>query len=1081
MTKFLLHVCLLLLFTITAFSQTRQVSGQVIDQDSNEPIIGASILLKGTSQGGQTDVNGKFKLTLPSANASTLVIRYIGYKPQEVAIGVNQTQVTVKLASDAQLLNEVVAVGFATVKRRDLTGSVSSVTAKQLKDIPVASAGQALAGRLAGVQITQSEGSPDADIRIRVRGGGSITQDNSPLYIIDGVQVENGLNSISPQDIASIDVLKDAASTAIYGARGANGVVIITTKGGHEQKTVVNFNSYVGINKLANKLKVLNPYDFVVYQYERNRFAPNSDSSAFIKDYGHSFDSLSRYKNVPFVDWQQRSLGRTAFQQQHNVSITGGTQSTQFNVSFTNDEHQGTVLNSDYTRNLINFRFDHTASTNFKFGFNARYSAQIVNGAGTSNSTGSPYNNLRNSVKYRPFNLPGVPDDTLDPAYLDETNAAGNNLGVLNPVVNSNAQYRKNYQNVTDLNGYLNYSFNKYLSFRSTLGVDLNNQKQNSFDDVITANARINGAAQPIAGTVTINTNTLDISNVLTFSNAAANPKHHDINVIVGNEFYNLHNESLANQFKLFPVGIDPVTALNQFNLGTIVPTYPLETYSTSHLLSFFGRANYDLNKKYYASATLRADGSSKFAPGRQWGYFPSGSLAWRISDEDFMKSIKAISDLKLRVSYGTSGNNRINDYLYQPAFNANALYGLNESTTSIGFSPAYLYNPLLKWETTISKNIGLDFGILSNRIQISLDAYDNTTKDLLINVPVPTSSGYATQLQNVGKTSNKGAEVQINATIIQKKKFSWSANFNVSYNNNKIIELAPGQTSYLQNSGWGVSGQPADFIVKVGSPVGSVYGYVSDGFYKVSDFDYNAATQTYTLKSGVVDPSKVIGTAQPGLVKYKDLNGDGVINDADKTILGTTNPQITGGLNQTFTIYGFDLSVFLNFQAKAKVLNANKIEFSNGYTSNTNLLAQATDRWRTIDANGNQVERVNNGVVTGIAPDQLAALNANAKYSIPVTGSAAFYPTSSAVEDASFIRINNVTLGYTFTGSFLKKIKVNRLRLYATGNNLGIITGYSGYDPDVNARRGTPVTPGVDYSAYPRSRSYLFGVNVTL
>ena len=1079
MTKTLLSVCFLLFLCGAALAQNRQVTGTIIDQETNEPIIGASVLIKGTTAGTQSDVSGRFKLNIPASGNTVLVIRYIGYKTKEVAVAANQNNLSIKLAGDAQQLNEVVAIGFATVNRRDLTGSVSSVTAKQLKDIPIASAGEALAGRLAGVQVQSSEGSPDATVRITVRGGGSITQDNSPLYIIDGVQVENGLNTISPQDIESIDVLKDAASTAIYGARGANGVVIITTKGGHEQKTTVSYNGYVGVGKLARELQVMNPYDFVVYQWERNRFG--SDSTTLFTDYGHSFDSLSRFKNVPFVDWQKRALGRTAFQQQHNISITGGTKSTQFNVSYTNDEHQGTVLNSDYSRNLINFRFDHTASNFFRFGFNTRYSNTVVNGAGTSNAGSSSYNNLRNSVKYRPFDVPGIPDDVLDPSYFDQSNAAGNNLGIINPVFNANQIYQKSYTNVLDLNGYINLTFNKYFSFKSTLGFDFNNQKLNAFYDQYSFYSRINGNGQPMAGTTNTGIHTMDWSNVVTFNNAASNPKHHDINVLLGQEMYSYHNEGLNNQFKLFPIGIDPVTALNQFNLGTIVPAYPQATYADSHLLSFFGRAAYDYNKKYYATFTMRADGSSKFLSGSNWGYFPSGSLAWRISDEDFMKSIKGISDLKLRFSYGTAGNNRISDYLFQPVFNANALYGLNESTTSLGFSSPYLANPKLKWETTISNNLGLDFGLLNNRIQVSLDAYRNTTHNLLIAVPVPTSSGYSTQLQNVGKTQNRGLEAQINATIIQKKSFSWSVNFNVSYNENKVLALAPGQTSYLQSSGWGVSGQPADFIVKVGAPVGSVYGFVSDGYYKVSDFNYDASTKTYTLKPGVVDPSQTIGTAQPGLVKFKDLNGDGVITAADKTILGSTNPKITGGINQQFTYKGFDMSVFFNFQAATKVLNANKIEFTNGYTLNTNLLGQEANRWRTIDANGNQVEHVSGGVVTGIAPDQLAALNANAKYPIPITGSAAFYPTSSALEDGSFLRLNNLTIGYTFRGAFLKKINASRLRVYVTGNNLALITGYSGYDPDVNTRRSSPVTPGVDYSAYPRSRSYLFGVNLTL
>jgi TonB-linked SusC/RagA family outer membrane protein len=1069
----------LVLFTavyVNAQTQTRQITGTVTEADTKDPVIGATVIVKGTTNGTQTDVNGKYKLNVPESGTVILSFRYVGFKTQEIAVG-SQTVINVLLASDAVQLNEVVAVGFATVKRRDVMGAVSSVTAKQLADIPITSAASALAGRLAGVQVTQSEGSPDADVRIRVRGGGSISQDNSPLYIIDGVQVENGLTGLSPQDIQSIDVLKDAASTAIYGARGANGVVIVTTKGGHEQKTTVSFNSQFGISHLARELAVLSPYDFLVYQYERNRFT--SDSTAFISDYGSTFAGLSQYQNAPVVDWQKRALGRTGYQQRQNVSITGGNKESQFNVSYTYDQQQAIVINSDYKRHLLNFRFDHVASENFKFGFNARYNSQVVDGAGTSSSLSSTYNNLRNAVKYRPFSVPGISDDAIDPSYFAETQAAGNNVGVLNPVVNSNAQYRNNLTTVTDLNGYANYIFNKYLQFKSTLGVDFNNLKQNSFDDAVTFNARINGAGQPLAGFNTVNTGTLDLSNVLTFSNAAANSKHHDLNILLGNEFYNSHQDGNTFSYKLFPIGISSTDALNQLNLGTPVTNSPSTLYTDSHLLSFFGRANYTLDKKYQAQFTLRADGSSKFAPGKQWGYFPSGSLAWRISDENFMKDFKALSNLKLRLSYGTSGNNRINDYLFQPAFTAASLYALNESVTSIGFNQSYLPNPNLRWETTVSKNLGLDFGMFNDRLQVSVDAYRNVTNNLLLNVQVPTSSGYATQLQNLGKTQNQGIEAQLNAFIFQKKNFTWSANFNVAYNENKILELAPGQDSFQTSSGYGVSGTPADFIVQVGQPVGTLYGYVSDGFYTTNDFNYDPATRKYTLKAGVADPSQTIATAAPGLVKYKDLNGDGVINASDKTILGNTNPKITGGLNQQFTFKGFDLSVFLNFQAGAKVFNANKIEFTNGYTSNTNLLASATGRWRTIDANGNQIENVANA--TGASPDILNAVNANAVSSIPVQGSAAFYITSDDVENASFIRINNVTLGYTFTNSLLKRIKVAKLRLYATGNNLGILTNYSGYDPEVNARRSTPLTPGVDYSAYPRSRTYYFGVNLTL
>ena len=1083
------------------------ISGTVTD-DNNEPLPGVSIRIKGTSTGTQTDVNGKFKLTIQGSGNEVLLVSYIGYAPQEIAVS-GKTVFTIKLKSNAIQLNEVVAIGFATVKRRDLTGSVSSVDAKQLKDVPINSAAEALAGRLAGVQVTQSEGSPDADVRIRVRGGGSVTQDNSPLYIIDGVQVENGLASISPQDIQSIDVLKDASSTAIYGARGANGVVIVTTKGGREQKTTVTYNGFVGVSKLAKELSVLDPYNFVLYQYERSR-GNATDSTNFVGIYGHTFDTLSVYKNAQPVDWQKLALGQNAFQQTHNVSIAGGTKTTTFNVSFSDNQQQGTVIGTSLDRKLISFRFDHNVNDNLRVGFNVRYNNSTTMGAGvsspstsstTGSTAGSSYNNLRNSVKYQPFLLPNQSETAFDQAYFTETNAAGNNLGVLNPIVLAGAQYRKTVTNITDINGYLNYSFNKYLSFKSTLGFDMNNAIQNAFDDYITPNALINGGGQPIAGINNNTTKTLDISNVVNYSNTASNPKHNEIALLLGNEFYNTNITGLTTIMKSFPIGISADNALNQLEIGVPVTGYPLPVYSNSGLASFFGRANYTLDKKYLATFTYRADGSSKFSPGNQWGYFPSGALAWRISDESFMKSVPVISDMKLRVSYGASGNNRIPDYQNQTVYNATAVYYLN-NIAQVGLATPYLKNDSLKWETTYSKNIGIDVGLFNNRIQFSVDAYRNNTKNLLINVPIPTTAGVPvqsgstvpTQLRNVGETLNQGFETQITATILQKKGFTWTANFNVAYNSNKVLSLANGQDHYFANSGWGVSGQPSDFIVQVGQPVGSVYGYVADGYYTTNDFNYNPTTTQYTLKPGVVDPSKVIGTPMPGMIKFKVLsanptlnaNGNPVLSTADQTIIGNTTPQITGGLNQQFTYKNFDLSVFINFQARAQVLNANKIEFTNGYTAGTNLLGIEANRWHTIDpSTGAVVEKIvtisGTPVAVGVSPDQLNAINANAQVPIPVTGSAAFYPNSSAVEDASFIRINNVTFGYSFSSKLLQRVSISKLRIYATGSNLGIITGYSGYDPEVNTRRATPVTPGVDYSAYPRSRTYLFGVNLTL
>ncbi|MCH5716640.1 SusC/RagA family TonB-linked outer membrane protein [Niabella hibiscisoli] len=471
----------------------------------------------------------------------------------------------------------------------------------------------------------------------------------------------------------------------------------------------------------------------------------------------------------------------------------------------------------------------------------------------------------------------------------------------------------------------------------------------------------------------------------------------------------------------------------------------------------------------------MRADGSSKFAPGNQWGYFPAGAVSWRVSKESFLENSKIVSDLKIRASYGATGNNRIDDYLYMNIFSPTAKYALNEQVV-----PAYMVGSLpnkdLKWETTISRNIGVDLSLLKNRLSLSADVYLNTVNNLLIDVPIPPTSGYSTQLQNVGSLSNRGLEIQLSATPIQKNEFTWTTEFNISFNRNKIEKLANGLDQYFAYSGFGISGQPADYIVKAGQPLGTMYGYVSDGFYRTGDFNYDAATSVYTLKEGVVDVAQAIGIAQPGWMKLKDLDGNNIIDENDKTIIGNANPKFSGGINQRFTYKNFDLSVFLNFVYGNQVYNANKIEFTNGYGSHTNSLAFMKDRWRTVDENGNVLQQVatvsGKQVVTGVAPEQLEAINKDAKYWIPISGAGAWYPTSWAMEDGSFLRINNITLGYTLPRNMLNRIKFKNVRVYGTVNNLAVLTGYSGYDPEVNTggpprlRQGliTPPIPGARY-----------------
>jgi TonB-linked SusC/RagA family outer membrane protein len=516
-----------------------------------------------------------------------------------------------------------------------------------------------------------------------------------------------------------------------------------------------------------------------------------------------------------------------------------------------------------------------------------------------------------------------------------------------------------------------------------------------------------------------------------------------------------------------------------------LIQDAPTANQYEEKLLSFFGRANYTYDDKYLATVTLRRDGSSKFASQNRNALFPSMALAWKISQEKFMDNFNALSDLKLRFSFGSSGNNRIGNDLYKTMFLAGSSdgYAFNESVIP-GFYAAELANSNLKWETTISRNLGLDFSLLNNRINASVDLYYNNTKDLLLSGKIPQTSGYPRQYQNIGKTSNKGLEIQVSGNVMNGKDFNWNASFNIAFNKNKIENLGLDQTgqplkSYLETSGW-VSATYQDFLVEVGQPVGQFYGYVTDGFYTVDDFNYNATTQAYTLKDGIPNSRDIaLGNRdpQPGDLKLKKLTNtsDMRISAADRTVLGNAQPKFIGGFNQQFSWKGFDASIFMNFSVGNKVYNANKIEFTTQYLyKDNNMLALMNDRWKWYDDNGVKVTE----------PTQLSKLNADTKYWTPPGGQ--YFLHSFAIEDGSFLRISNITLGYSVPRELLKRTKIfSQFRVYATVNNVATITGYSGFDPEASTRRGsasTPntLTPGVDYAAYPRSRYILAGINVS-
>jgi TonB-linked SusC/RagA family outer membrane protein len=1065
------------------YAQGRQITGKVTSAENKQPLPGVTVTVKGAKKAVVTDLQGNFKITVDN-DANALIFTSTGFILYEASIS-GQSSVNVEMAPDVKAQEEVVVIGYQTVKRKDLLASVSSISAKDLKDIPITSAAEALNGRLAGVTATTSEGSPDAEVRVRVRGGMSITGDNSPLYIIDGVQVENGLNVISPQDIESINVLKDAAATAIYGARGANGVFVITTKSGKPGRTIVSYDGSIGIKRLAKTLDVLDPYDYVFYQSERSRGSgsttPN-DSTRFADNFGHTWDTLENYKNIDPVNWQKKTFGRTGITTRHILSVSGGNKKITFNFGYTYNNDKAIVINSNYKRHLLNFKGEYNIIKNLKAGISTRYTHQDVYGAGVSDAKGSQYNRLRNAVKYRPFLSNGFDIDDNDP--VADPNV-GNGLNLYNPITLANSEYRKKATDAYNFTAFAAYTILKNLSFKSTFGYDYNNLIDRQFSDSITPFALIQGGKKPVAGFDRTTKKTITNSNVLTYSLKGWKNKH-DFDVLVGEETYDLRTTSRSSLFKNYPLGTTPEEAFKQNDQAISFTGYPKLGKTRYTSLSFFGRVNYSFLSKYLFSFDVRADGASKFAPGKQWGYFPAGSVAWRVKNEKFMENVNFISDLKFRAGFGTVGNNRINDYLFLTTFKNDGTYyyGINNQAIT-AYYPASLVNEDLKWESTLDRNYGMDISLFKNRIDLSVDIYNNSSKDLLLNVPIAPTYGYTSQFQNVGKTSNNGVEIQLNAVILKKTNgLNWNANFNISFNKNRVEKLGVNQLSFLADPSWGVSAQPKDYIIRIGDPVGSVWGWITDGFYKVSDFNYDPATAIYTLKPGVITDAAVIGgPVQPGSIKYKDLNGDGIVDaDHDRSIIGNVNPKFTGGLIQQFKYKNWDVSLFVNFSYGNDVYNANKIELTNGYANNANMLAIMADRWKVVTPTGQTAQWVNSTTnqVLGIPPDQLAALNANATIWQPLrSGTPAFFPSSWAIEDGSFLRFNNLTIGYNLPIKNLAGLKMSRLRFYITANNFAIITNYSGYDPEVSVKNN-PLTPGLDYSAYPKSRSYIFGVSAT-
>jgi TonB-dependent starch-binding outer membrane protein SusC len=1071
-TKYLITLLLLFAAFAGALAQNVAVKGKVTDENGGG-LPGVTVLVKGTTTGTSTDAEGNYALSLPGANA-TLVVTFIGYTTQEIAVN-NRTTVNVPMKPDAKALAEVVVIGYGTAERKDLTGAVTSLSGAELTKVPVASAAEAMTGRMAGVQVTTVDGAPGAEIVIRVRGGGSVTQDNSPLYIVDGFPV-NSINDIAPSDIASIDILKDASSAAIYGSRGANGVVIITTKSAKAGKTAVSYNGFVQARTFPRKLDVLSPYEFALAQYEYASLRSASDVTNFTKYFG-VYDDLELYKSQRGTDWQEELFGNPALSQQHNLSITGGTDKTKMSFSITNNKDEGLMIGSAYARTFLNFKLNHEIGKKLKIDLASRFTNTNIDGAGTS---GGSSVRISDGLTTRPVN--GIADAIV----IDQGASEDDYEDFLRSLVKPNELALQDYRNwkdqILNMNTGISWNIIKNLTFRSELGVDYNFGEQKRFYGPLTGESRNVGGNLPLGEITDTEGNRFRLANTLNYR--FKKDDKHDFNFLLGQEILSGTSQSEFQRAKYFAAHLTPEVLFANMGLGT--PDRQTTVVNPGERLSsVFGRAMYEFNNRYRANITLRADGSSKFAPGNRLGIFPAVGLGWTISEEEFLKGIPAISNLGLRVSYGEAGNNRI------PLDAWRRTYAISSNRT-IGFGdvaqPYYtaasgtLVNPDLKWETTITRNAGLDFGIFNNRLTGTLEVYKNSTKDLLVESDIPSYLGYSKQLRNIGETSNRGVELALNSTFVNKGDFQFSGTFNVGINRSRIDKL-DGVDVKAFNSNWAGTDLKAidDYRLIVGQTVGLMYGFVTDGFYTVDDFEtYNPTTRTYTLKQGVPNIGAYMGgiTLRPGVLKLKDLDGDGNITpENDRQIIGSALPKHTGGFGFNASYKGVDFSTFFNWVYGNDVYNTGRISHNMYYrTSYGNMLntMNYNDRFKYIDANG--------GLVTDL--EGLRALNENATMWSPFSmGNASPVVHSYAVEDGSFLRLNNVTLGYTLPKILTGRVGMQQFRVYGTVYNAWLWTKYSGYDPEVSTTRSSAyaaLTPGVDYSAYPKSRTFTLGVNMT-
>ena len=1026
---------LLCLIPLWAFSQNITVKGVVKDA-TGESVIGASVVQKGTSNGIITDIDGNFTLNVPSN--STIVISFVGYKTQEVPVA-GKTQINVTMKEDTEMLDEVVVVGYGQMKRSDLTGSVVSVNDQAIKKSVPTSIDQVLQGRAAGVQIQANSGTPGASTSIRIRGVNSLNATNQPIFVIDGVVVDsatddensNPLSSINPSDIVSMDVLKDASATAIYGSRASNGVIMITTKRGQAGTATVTYDGYVGWQEMPTQLNMLNLSEYATHHNSRAALGLVDQSSSFVRP-----DLLGEGTN-----WQDE-LFRKALMTSHNLSVSGGNDKTTYAFSGGFLDQNGIALGSSFRRLSLRANVDSQIKSWLRGGINFSF-AESKQSVGTDNNT------IISALLQQPTVAVTSTDGSFDGP--EEVGLAS---------IRTNNNRKMNFR----FNTYLEATLLKGLTLKTELSTDYNFNNYYYYQPdyqfgIKTSDTRTSKWTKT-------NTKYWSWRNILTYNTQIA--QKHNINIMVGQEMSHYNYETQVGTATGFLTNTTP-----DLSAGDVTSSTTTGSRFVNSLASAFGRVFYSYDERYLLTATIRRDGSSKFAKGNKWGWFPSVALAWRASQESFLHNNEVINNLKLRAGWGATGNQNVSDYAYM------ALLSYKTTPWGTGVLTGNTANPDLTWETTYSYNVGVDLGLFQNRIEFIADVYYKKTKNLLLQLPLPAYLGSSGQgaasnpWGNVGSLENKGIELTLNTTNITNKDFQWTSNLVFSLNRNKVVELDTDNSSIEKTY------QPSstNFIVTkttVGQPIGQFWGYKVIGrFNEPTDFYYK--DDQGNVKQVAIPEGNSIAKNSTWIGDYifEDRNGDGVINNEDCTFIGNPEPKFTYGIGNTFSYKGFDLTVFFSGSYGNKALNLTRYRIEDP-RSNANILKSSLNYAVVdlIDPNGPSDDYRNLHVVGGSAIlPALQASDANNNYS---------RISDLLIEDASYIRLQNISIGYTFPKKWINKAHLNNVRIYANIQNVYTWSKYKGMDPEVGAMYGDALMTGVDYGRYPSPRIYTFGLNVS-